>query len=123
MKKGQVLNNQRFERYFMAKTKIVDAVVDSVVDEYQLIVKVGDELHRVNFALDGTMRSKERLEAHKECKMQKCNVSDETRALCKKLGASVRLYQATEFWVVRHWVRCRGWKWIHRHKAGLCGKY
>lgn len=123
MKKGQVLDNQRFERYFMAKIEIVDAVVVDVVGEYQLVVEIGNERHRVDFSLGGTMRSKERLEARKERKTQKHNVSDETRALCKRIGYSVRLYQAVEFWMVRHWLRCRGWEWIHRCKAGLCDRF
>lgn len=36
-------------------------------------------------------------EVKKQCKMQRRNVPDETKALCKKLGVSVRLYQAMEF--------------------------
>lgn len=49
-----------------------------------------------------------------QCKIQKHNVSDETRALCKRLGCSVLLYQAMEFWM-RESIR-----WC---EAGLCGNY
>ena len=123
MKKGQALNNQRFERYFMAGIEIVDAIVVDTVGQFELIVKIDNELHRVNFALDGTMRSKERLEAHKECKIQKHDAADGTHALCKKLGVSVRLYQAMEFWMFRHWLRCRMREGMRRCEVGLCGKY
>ena len=59
----------------------------------------------------------------KQCKMQKYNVSDETRALCKRIGCSVRLYQAMEFWMLRRWLRCRMRESIWRCEVGLCGKY
>jgi hypothetical protein len=59
MKKGEILKNQDFERYFMGGVEKVDAEVLDFMGEYFVIVKIGTEKHRVDFSLGGIMRSRE----------------------------------------------------------------
>lgn len=58
MKQGDILKDQLFERYFMANIETVNAVVIEQVDEFRLLVDIGDERHKVDFSIDGIMRSK-----------------------------------------------------------------
>ena len=100
MEKGQQLKSQAFQRYFMGDVETVNAEIIDTVGEYALIVKIGDEFHKVTFSLDGTMRSRERLAATTEQKTTKGDANMENETLYinnEKLGSECYIGTRDQF--------------------------
>lgn len=66
MKKGEVLRDQKFERYFMATLETVDVEIIDFIGVFYLLIKIktrtgGTEKHIVSLSNSGILRSREKL--------------------------------------------------------------